>query len=100
MQSLPFSINAGTTTLVTGVPGYFIEIYCLFSRMGALSTLTLKSDTTSLAGPMSFAASGGSFDIPMASQAIFRCGLGEDFNLTLSGLTSSCGGVLFYDLTL
>lgn len=100
MQSAPFSISTGNNVVIEGTAGYFIEIFGVVAKMGALCNLTVKSGSNTLMGPMPFVA-GGDMDLPFSpSQAQLRCGEGEDFILNLTGVGASCGGVVFYELTL
>jgi hypothetical protein len=100
MQSAPFSIGTGNNVIIEGTSGYFIEIFGIVAKMGALCNLTVKSGSNTLMGSMPFVA-GGDLVLPFSpTQAQMRCGDGEDFILNLTGLGATSGGVVFYELTL
>lgn len=88
--------GAGTYTLVAGVPGTIIVVQYVSFQCNILTTATFKSNTTALTGPMSFALNGGLVLPFNGSIEYFRTDVGEDLNVTLSGLTGQMGGQLYY----
>ena len=88
--------SAGDTVLLAGIPGQQILIYSMFFQCSVTSTITFKSDTTLLSGPMAFVAGGGAnmfFDVNIP---IFSCGIGESFIMNVSGLLPAVGGGFYY----
>jgi hypothetical protein len=88
--------TAGDNVVVAGISGQVITVYSLFFQCGAATTITFKSGSTSLTGPMAFIAGGG-FNLFFGDSIyIFTCGVGQSFIINTSGLLPQVGGALLY----
>lgn len=94
-QALDIS-GAGNHVVVSGDVDFpTILVVGLYFQCNIGTTLTVKSGTTNLTGPMNFLAGGG-LNLYNSPMAIFEADNADDLVFSLSGLTGQVGGVIVY----
>ena len=90
-------LGSGTTTIATNPGGgAIVYVVDMFIVVNVATSLTFKSNTTTISGPMSF-LTGGILEIGYLWRPTMVCAAGEDLNLTLSGLGCNCTGWITWD---
>jgi hypothetical protein len=95
------AINAVTIGNNIAIPGDptkpTIDIVELVFQCGTATSVTLKSGSTALTGPMTF-PTGGGLQLPNNGQGPhMSCTEGDDFIINISGVTGSCGGFVLFN---
>lgn len=98
LQYAPINVSISNGNIV--IPGNqetpVIQVVGIFFQAGISTTVTIKAGTTALTGPMSFSAGGG-LNLPNNGQfPYFEVGGGNDFIISLSGLTGQIAGSVMY----
>lgn len=93
----PISISGvGNKVVIPGIEGQSILVVGLYFQCGVATTITVKSGTTEITGPMTF-ATGGGLQLPFTTVlAYYYCPPGEDLIFGCTGLTGSAGGQIWY----
>ncbi len=91
------SSGIGNDTLVTGVSGKVIKVLAIFFQCNIATTLTIRSGSSDITGPMSFVGSGGGMNLPYFGGTYLQTNSGDSLIFHFSGLTGQAGGFLIYD---
>lgn len=90
----PFSINtSGDHMIIPGVSEQVIYVFGLVSLHAGAVSLTMKSNTTLLSGPMFCAG----LLLDRQTEAYYTTGVGESFVINLDN-NIQCGGTIWYQV--